>query len=43
MIRPMETVRTRKRAGCLQTAYRETLEWPVVAVSLSTTLAAVLV
>ena len=35
--------RTRKRAGCLQTAHRETLEWPVVAVSLSTTLAAVLV
>ena len=35
--------RTRKRAGCLQAAHRETLEWPVVAVSLSTTLAAVLV
>ena len=35
--------RTRKRAGCLQTAHRETLEWPVVAVSLSTTVAAVLV
>ena len=35
--------RAGKRAGCLQTAHRETLEWPVVAVSLSTTLAAVLV
>lgn len=35
--------RIRKRAGCLQTAHRETLEWPTVAVSLSTTLAAVLV
>ena len=36
-------IRTGKRAGCLQTAHRETLEWPVVAVSLCTTLAAVLV
>ena len=39
----MHDSRSRTRAGCLQTAHRETLEWPVVAVSLSTTLAAVLV